>query len=100
MSFSKEGKTMPVLSAFLSHNPACPVREIGDGLVIMAPQGDTTHSLEGLGAFIWKEFDGTKDLATVLDNILANYEVDRATAEADLIQFTEEMIAADLLISS
>lgn len=91
---------MLALKTLLTHNPACPVREIGDGLVIMAPQGDTTHSLDGIGAFIWNEIDGTKDLTAILETILANYDVDRETAQADLIQFTEEMVAAELLITS
>ena len=91
---------MLALKTLLSHNPDCPVREIGDGLVIMAPQGETTHSLDGIGAFIWNEIDGTKDLTAILEAILANYDVDRETAQADLLQFTEEMVAAELLITS
>lgn len=91
---------MNALQTLFIHNPDCPVREIGDGLVIMAPQGDTTHSLDGIGAFIWNEIDGTKDLTAILEAILANYDVDRETAQADLIQFTDEMVAAELLISS
>lgn len=91
---------MNALKTLLIHNPACPVRQIGDGLVIMAAQGEATHSLDGIGAFIWNEMDGSKDLAAILDAILANYDVDRATAEADLLQFTKEMIDAELLITS
>ena len=89
---------MLALNAVPRHNPGCPVREIGDGLVIMAPQGDTTHSLEDLGAFIWKEIDGVKTLSAILEAILDNYDVDNPTAEADLLQFTEQMIEAKLLL--
>ena len=91
---------MVALDNILAHNPDCPVREIGDGLIIMAPQGETTHSLENIGAFIWNEIDGTKDLAAILVAILASYDVDKATAEADLLQFTEQMLEAELLLNS
>jgi hypothetical protein len=74
------------------------VRQIGEGLVIMAPEGDTTHSLEEIAAFIWNRIDGTRDLAGVLDTILEAYEVDRDTAEADLLEFCHKMVDAGLLV--
>jgi hypothetical protein len=87
------------LSTVLAHNPSCPVREVGDGLVIMAAQGETTHSLEEIGTFIWQQFDGNKDLAMVLDIILDEFEVERPQAEADLLQFAEELHGAELLVT-
>ena len=40
------------LSAILVPNEKCPVREVGTGLVIMAPAGTATHSLLDSGATI------------------------------------------------
>lgn len=91
---------MITLDTVLTHNPDCPMRQIGDGLVIMAPEGDTTHSLEEIAAFIWNRIDGTRDLAGVLDTILEAYEVDRPTAEADLLDFCRQMVEARLLVTS
>jgi hypothetical protein len=90
---------MTDLTAVLAHNPECPVRQIGDGLVIMAPQGETTHSLEEIGAFIWSQIDGQKDLSVVLDAVVSAYEVDRDTAQADLLAFVGQMVEAGLLIA-
>jgi hypothetical protein len=88
------------LSSVLAHNPDCPVREVGEGLVIMAAQGDATHSLDEIGTFIWQQIDGAKDLAMVLDTILDEFDVDRSEAEADLLQFAEGLLDAELLITS
>jgi hypothetical protein len=76
------------------------VREVGEGLVIMAAQGDTTHSLDEIGTFIWQQIDGAKDLAMILDIILDEFAVERAVAEADLLQFAEELHVADLLVTA
>jgi hypothetical protein len=91
---------MLTLQTVLKHNPACPVREIGEGLVIMAAQGEATHSLEELGAFIWRQIDGTRDLAAVLAAIVEHYEVDPAIAEQDLLQFAGQMQTAELLLAT
>lgn len=90
---------MADLNTVLSHNPACPVRRIGEGLVIMAPQGETTHSLEDLGAFIWDQIDGSRDLNAVLAAVLDSYEVDPETAQTDLLDFTNQMLEAGLLLA-
>jgi hypothetical protein len=79
-------------------NPDCPVREIGSGLVIMAPDGGMTHSLEDIGAFIWRRLDGTRCLGDIVKDLTAEYTVDEPTAEADLRAFLNELLAADLVV--
>ncbi len=86
------------LDAVFVPNPKCPVRPIGEGLVIMSPSGDTTHSLEDLGAFIWNQLDGQRDLQAVLQAIVDDYEVDSETAHSDLIQFLSQMTDAGLVL--
>ncbi len=89
---------MAELNEIYAHNPDCPVRQIGEGLVIMAPQGETTHSLEEIGAFIWNQIDGVRSLEDILAAITAEYAVDRDTATEDLLPFVQEMANAELLI--
>lgn len=89
---------MAVLSDILVHNPGCTVREIGEGLVILVPEVTTTHSLEDLGVFIWNRIDGERALHAVLDDILAEYDVDEETARADLLVFVDELVEAKLLL--
>jgi hypothetical protein len=62
------------LSAILVPNENCPVREVGTGLVIMAPAGTATHSLDEVGAFIWRQCDGRHTLAQVVEALIAAYE--------------------------
>ena len=83
-----------------SQNKQCPVREIGEGLVIMAPTGNTTHSLEDLGVFIWNQLDGQRSLQNVLDAILDQYEVEEEQARADLVQFVTQMQDTGLILTS
>lgn len=75
----------------------CPVREVDEGFVILAPDGETTHSLDGLGAFIWERFDGKKDLAAILADIVAEYDVATDLAMRDLLEFVEALHTAGLV---
>ena len=85
------------MTSVYSRNEDCPVREIGDGLVIMAPAGDVTHSLEDIGAFIWRHLDGHMSLNAVLEAITTEYEVERSVAEADLQVFINELLSTNII---
>jgi len=88
---------MIAMTSTFARNENCPVREIGDGLVIMAPTGNVTHSLEDIGAFIWQQLDGEKPLDMVLDAITVEYAVDREVAASDLLLFIDELLTSDII---
>ncbi len=83
-----------------TQNSQCPVRSIGDGLVIMAPSGDTTHSLEDIGAFIWNQIDGKRTLQDILEAILSVYDVEEDTAKDDLSNFISQMLDSGLILDT
>lgn len=85
------------LSAILVPNENCPVREVGTGLVIMAPAGTATHSLDEVGAFIWRQCDGRRTLAQVVEALIAEYEVEPSQAAGDVQSFLEQLVEADLV---
>jgi len=78
-------------------NDSCPVREIGDGLVVMSPDGGTAHSLDRIGAFIWRRLDGHTNLETIAAALTENYDVDLERARADLTEFVTQLREADLV---
>ena len=88
---------MAELTDILSHNPDCVAREIGDGMIVMPPQGTAAHSLDDLGSFIWKQMDGSRDLATILTAVLSEYKVDEDRARTDLLAFADELLGAELI---
>ncbi len=86
------------MKTILTHNEECPVRTIGKGLVIVSPEGDETHSIEDIGAFIWNRIDGHKALDEILTDILREYEVAQATAAEDLQTFISQLVDAGLVL--
>ena len=69
----------------------CPV---GDDYVVLAG-GDADMQIRGLttinetGAFIWEALQQETDVHSVVDAMLREYEIDRATAETDVTAFCE-----------
>lgn len=75
----------------------CPVRQLEGGMVVMAPSGAQTHTLDEMGTFIWQQLDGERNLDEILRAIQNQYEVNHAEAERDLQDFVAQMVAADII---
>ena len=73
------------------------VRELGEETIFLAESGDTIHSLDAVGTFVWQQLVAGKSLAGALDEICAAYEVERDVAEADLRSFAAELQAKQLI---
>lgn len=85
------------LDSVMIPNEQCPVREVGTGLVLMAPAGTATHSLDEIGAFIWRQIDGRRSLAGIVEALIAEYEVDSGQATNDVRAFVSQLVEADLV---
>ncbi len=88
---------MLALQTVLVPQEECPVREVDEGFVILAQDGETTHSLDGLGAFVWRRLDGKKDLAAILADVVAEYDVPTDQATEDLLEFVGALHSAGLV---
>jgi hypothetical protein len=74
------------------------VRELGETVIIISESGDKLHTLETVGAFIWKAIDGKSEASTILDKICNTFEVDRMQAEKDLFLFLEDLRKRGLIV--
>jgi hypothetical protein len=54
-------------------------------------------SLSPVAEHIWSLLDGQHDLAAVRDSLVAQFEVEPAQAEVDLIEFIAQLDAAGLI---
>lgn len=53
------------------------------------------YVLHGIGEFIWDRME--KDSESICDEIIENFEVERAQARRDLDEHLQELLAADLI---
>lgn len=79
------------------------LRQIADE-TILVPVGQTALKFNGLitltpvSGFIWRCLEQNMSRAQILEKLLLEYEVERATAESDLDEFLAGLIQWDLLI--
>lgn len=77
-------------------------REIA-GECFLIPVGRTVYDTNGLfaltevGAFLWDRLPDARDARELLDAVLAEYEVDAATAAADIADFLEKLRKLEIL---
>lgn len=73
------------------------VRDVGDEILFLDPDGSSIHVADDVGGFIYRHIDGTIPLSEVLKAILDEYEVDEVTAKNDLIAFIDNLVSKNIL---
>ena len=71
--------------------------EVDGELVLLEPDSGRYFGLNALGVAVWEELAAADQPAAVVERLLARFEVDRATLEADVAQLIAELERAGLL---
>ena len=78
------------------------VRSIAGESVVVA-LGEASKTFNGIiklnetGRFLWDKLSDGCELNELVEAILSEYEIDRETAEADVVRFTETLKGANIL---
>lgn len=70
---------------------------LGGEVLIVDLRDRKSHRLVGAAAFMWMRCDGRTSLGTVVDSLTAEYEVDRAQADADARALFSRLLSAGVL---
>lgn len=68
------------------------------GEYILVPTGPATSDFNGMinlsevAAFVWKNLDTSRDMDDLIRKVLDEYEVDEATARADVNLFVDSLL--------
>ena len=78
------------------------VREVA-GETLLIPVGTATLSLNGMvvlngcGKFLWEQLPGAESEASLVEALLNEYDVDRATASQDVREFLDSLRKHDII---
>ena len=72
-------------------------RKVGGEMVILSAEDSSLFLLNEVGTAIWEATDGHRSIQAIAEVLCAEYEVDRATALADVTEFVESLTAAGIL---
>jgi hypothetical protein len=86
-------------------SPAVATREIAGEMFLVPVRGELAQlerlfALNAVGAFIWRELDGKRDLAAIQDDLVERFEVSEEEARRDLAEYVESLREASLIVAA
>jgi len=78
-------------------NPNIIGRMTDDEAVLVMPQKGQVKVINEVGAVVWELIDGKRDVGQIVDEVCSQFDVDRAAAEADTLNFISELIKREII---
>jgi len=85
------------LDTQLSIPPQVMSRLVGDETVLLDLSSGIYFGVDGVGKRIWDSIAEGRSLGQTAAVIAAEYEVDEVTAQADVVEFTSDLVERGLL---
>lgn len=71
--------------------------ELEEEVVLLNMNDNKYYGLNGIGAFIWRSIEKCGRVSTIVEDVLASYEVSREHCEEDVLDFLRELSDAGLI---
>ena len=72
-------------------------RQMGDEMVLLDLESGLYFGVDGVGQRIWETFAEGRNLEEAVAVVVAEYEVEEAQAQADVIAFVSDLVDRGLL---
>lgn len=76
----------------------CAFQTLDGETVVLLPRERTVHQLNEVGSFLWAELARPVPVARLVARLCEEYDVDEATARADVLAFGRELLDRNLLV--
>ena len=70
---------------------------VDDELVLLDDSTSTYHGLDSVGARVWEQLDGGVTLRAICDRLSAEFEVDWARCEREVLAFSADLAQVGLV---
>jgi len=78
-------------------NPDTAARTIAESTYVLDPETSALHTFDEVGERIWELCDGERSVADIVTVIVSEYDVDASRAQADAIEFLDELVEKGLV---
>ncbi|MGD0583742.1 MAG: PqqD family protein [Bacteroidales bacterium] len=81
-----------------SRSPSVVTRKTGNEYVLVPVTDniadmDSVYTLNETGAYIWEQIDGNRTISDIIALLTGEFDIDKKTASADLLDFLSKMSA-------
>lgn len=94
---NKKTKGKISLDMVVVQTEGLPSTYIGDEIAFMSIENNKYYGLDSVGTRIWSLIEQPKRISVVIDELLEEYSVERATCEENVLEFLEELLEEDLI---
>ena len=81
-----------VLEQRMVHTPGLSSRVIDGEAFIITPHDNQIHNLTEVATRVWELGGEGLTIGEIVDRILEEYDVDRDTAESDVVNFVQDLV--------
>lgn len=71
---------------------------LGEELVLYQEKAAKVHVLNSVAAHVWKQCDGRRSIAEIINGVVELHQVDPAIAATDVAEIVQEFVQRDLLV--
>lgn len=89
---------LPDLPASFVQSPSPLTAEVDGEVVMLEPSSSTYFGLEGVGGRIWELCAQPQSLASLVETLTTEFEVDPATCTSEVASFVDALCDAGLLV--
>ena len=72
-------------------------RQLGGEAIVLDRRQNQVHQLNSTARFVWTRLDGRMSVEGIADELIAEFGIDRETAERDLAQVLRQLAELGLL---
>lgn len=76
------------------------LQKVDDETILLDSNTNEYFSINEIGTFIWETLEEKKDLKSVKEEIISNYDVDEKQVENDILNFIQEVANKGLITIS
>lgn len=85
-----------MLDKVVTRNKDVAWRVIDGEAILISAEDSMLHSLDEVGTRIWEMADGAATVGSIIQTICAEFEVDEAQAETDVLEFVTNLASEKL----
>lgn len=85
------------LNTVLTKHPDAAYRIYEGQATVVLPARSKVHVINEIGSAVWERIDGARTLGGILEDILRDYNIERAQAESDLFEFAASLHAEGMV---
>ena len=86
------------LDTIIKRNPDIISADMKGETVMMSISTGKYHSINAIGASIWELISKPLKVSDLIDSLLEEYEVDRATCEAQVLDFLKDALEVEVVL--